>query len=409
MILQSCCNWRVLFVLSLCTCVAFPAIAQDDKSEKAKDKTEDKAEEKAEEKKEDPYAIPEGASLEELQTFLKSLKRPRTAAQAAEYYGATVKATTLIMEKADGKDAAKAAEQRLSALLILPRADKKYDGESASDFAKTLLEDDREEVMLVGRIHSLTTKAGRAAGMKPEKRNEMIEEIFGLIKTQGATRKTLGLARSVAKSLSRSPKTVDESGKIYERIAPMFASAEDEAMHRYGPKMEGAARRVRLVGNPIELEGLTEDGSEFDWANYKGKVVLVDFWATWCGPCVREIPNMKKNYAAYQDRGFEIVGINMDRAGSQKKVDSFLEKYELPWNHIMGTKEANGWDHPLATHYGVMSIPTQMLVGRDGNVISLSARGSGLDRQLEELLGPAKEKSDDTEEKEEGEKEADSK
>ena len=383
--------------------MTFPVIAQDDKPETDKDKTEekveDKTEEKAEEKKEDPYAIPEGASLEELQEFQQSLKRPRSAAGIPKYYGAIVKVTTLIMDKADDKVAVKAADQKLSALQMLARFDREYDGESANDFAKTLLKDDREQVKLVGRTHTLRTQATRAASMKPEKRNEMIEEIFALIKTQGGTRKTLLLARSVADSLARSPKTVAESAKIYKRVAPMFASAEDKTLQRYGPKMEGAARRIGLVGNSIELKGKLEDGADFDWAKYEGKVVLVDFWATWCGPCVREVPNMKKNYAAYHDRGFEIIGINMDRVTSRKKVDEFIETHDLPWNHIMGTEDENGWDHPLATHYGVMAIPTQMLVGRDGKVLSLSARGKGLDKQLEELLGPAKVKSDDAEEK----------
>src|SRR5207302_9350088 len=118
------------------------------------------------------------------------------------------------------------------------------------------------------------------------------------------------------------------------------------------------------------------DGKDFDLAKLKGKVVLIDFWATWCGPCRAELPNMKKVYERYHKDGFEIVGISLDNDKSD--LAAFLEKDKLPWPSIFDQAS------DLADDYGVFSIPLPILVGRDGRVISLEARGVELDRLLKE-------------------------
>jgi thiol-disulfide isomerase/thioredoxin len=156
--------------------------------------------------------------------------------------------------------------------------------------------------------------------------------------------------------------------------------------------MAGTLRRMNLLGNEIEIKGKLVDGTDFDWKAYsKGKVILVDFWATWCGPCLAELPNVKKNYEKYHDKGFDVVGISLDT--DRKKLESFLEEEGTKWAQLF--EDDAGWKHPVAVHYGISGIPTVILVDQQGKVVSLNARGPELGKQLEKLLGS----SDSTEKK----------
>ena len=155
-------------------------------------------------------------------------------------------------------------------------------------------------------------------------------------------------------------------------------------------RTRGAARRLKLPGNFMEITGKTAEGEELDWASYRGKVVLVDFWASWCGPCRAEIPNIKAQLEAYSSKGFAIVGVNLDT--TKEAYQKYVDKEELSWTNLMSDKEEErGWNNPLANYYGVSGIPTAILVDKEGKVISMSARGTQLNKLLEEQLGPIEE------------------
>ena len=120
-----------------------------------------------------------------------------------------------------------------------------------------------------------------------------------------------------------------------------------------------------LEGNPILL------------AEYRGKVVLLDFWAVWCGPCLGEIPRIKAIYEKYHDKGFDVIGVSLDE--DEAALRAYINENEMPWRHIF---DAQKWPGDLVQQYGVRGIPAPFLIDRKGKVISVKARG----RLLDELV-----------------------
>ncbi|MDO4629020.1 MAG: TlpA disulfide reductase family protein, partial [Planctomycetia bacterium] len=153
-------------------------------------------------------------------------------------------------------------------------------------------------------------------------------------------------------------------------------------------------KQMGLVGNPLELEAETLDGKPVKIQDFVGKTVLIDVWATWCGPCVGEIPNMKKAYDAFHEAGFEIIGLSVDR--DVTALEKFQEKEALPW--VIATQEKMDPEMvKFSEKYGIFGIPAMFMVGADGNVITINARGR-LMEILSEIYPEAAEKAKKAEE-----------
>ena len=150
-------------------------------------------------------------------------------------------------------------------------------------------------------------------------------------------------------------------------------------------------KRVNIVGSELDFSGLAElDGKPFSFDSYKGKVVVLDFWATWCGPCLEEIPNLKSMLEKRQSDGVEIIGINLDE--DRSRLDSFLGTEKLPWKTVVSSDATKvAFETPLVSKIGISAIPFIAIIGKDGKVAAIHTRGKNLDPKVAELLGIAKE------------------
>ena len=140
--------------------------------------------------------------------------------------------------------------------------------------------------------------------------------------------------------------------------------------------------RTGWLGKPLEmLEVVDLDGQPLNLADYAGKVVLVDFWASWCLPCLKELPVLEKTYAELQADGFEILSVNMDMDLAAMK--QFVKDRPMPWKVY---RSANGDTRPLTQHFGITMFPHLMLVDRSGKITRLHVRGENLQAAVREFL-----------------------
>jgi|TARA_E500000331_G_scaffold346288_1_gene384990 thiol-disulfide isomerase/thioredoxin len=170
----------------------------------------------------------------------------------------------------------------------------------------------------------------------------------------------------------------EKSLKILKGLAELDES--DPKIAKVVSQARGELKKMEALGKPLKMKFTALDGREVDLSMMKGKVVLIDFWATWCGPCVREIPSVKKTYEELHSKGFEIIGISMD--SDKGKLEDFLAKNDMSWPQFFDGK---GWKTSLAQEHGISSIPAMWLVDKEGNLVDQNAR-SDLEEKVQKYL-----------------------
>jgi thiol-disulfide isomerase/thioredoxin len=344
----------------------------------------------SDEAKADPFEVPDGTARE-LFLFINSIKRMKPEARTREAMVAhlrkqiaavTVAADKVLAQKISDGEAARAVEEQFVGLSVLSRVDPKAQ-EQLQALAETFSDDPRPAV-----AHAADFQLLQQAIEKTLKGNgkptAIIGQIFGFTDKHGLDDQTVVLAAQIGTMLSRSADndSTEVAAQLLTQLVALMKKSDDPQILASVPEIAGTARRLTLPGNFMKLTGVTDDGSAFDWKSYRGKYVLVDFWATWCGPCRAEIPNVKENLEKYGSKGFTVVGINLDEDRSQ--YDTYMDKAMLSWQNIMPDEEGN---NEMATYYGISGIPTVILVDREGKVVSVNARGPELGQLLEAHLG----------------------
>ncbi|HLW06625.1 MAG TPA: TlpA disulfide reductase family protein, partial [Marinilabiliaceae bacterium] len=173
-----------------------------------------------------------------------------------------------------------------------------------------------------------------------------------------------------------------------EEIEPLFLSIDEKYRTSFpGKAFAQRIEAAKTIGIGKKAPGFTQndpDGNPVSLSDFQGKYVLLDFWVSWCGPCRQENPNLVKAYAAYKDKGFEILGVSLDNKDGKEAWVKAIEKDGLTWTQV---SDLNSWNNEVARSYGVRAVPQSYLIDPQGVIVAQNLRGEALEETLAEIFG----------------------
>lgn len=334
--------------------------------------------------------LPESFDQSTVSSYIEKLNRIRPKERSRESMTSLVEALSarideLLAKPIDGEAAREAVGFRFALFGIAQQLGVPGVSETKTKWIASLGTDKRPEIALMGRGLSLleSTQTPAIATGDREAWEKLLNATDSLLAETNASPFAANITMQISE-MSEMAAPADIAAKAHASFAKRFAESDADNVRQAAPVLAGVGRKLGLPGSKMEITGTTLEGEPFDLSQLEGKVVLVEFWASWCGECVKTFPALTKLYQKHHDAGFEVVGVNIDETKSL--WTEYLDSNPLPWMHVqnLGSGETNR--HPNADRYGVNAIPFMVLIGRDGRVIETNVVVQELDTLVPKAL-----------------------
>jgi thiol-disulfide isomerase/thioredoxin len=343
-----------------------------------------------------PYIPRRGMPVDELQAYIERMQEAPASIRHRPGFaeGMTIAAERILESKPEG------ARRTFAVVAILDSLHQWADLEQ-SDTAQKRLEtmaaksaaDEDKRISADAKFYLLEQRVLKSDDIAVADLPKLLDEVKESLGGQELDEKHIRIASGVVHIINRLPE--EDAAKRLEEFGNLFAKSQDQQLARYGMHLvhnmkSETARASDWVGKKMEVAGTTAEGGKFELSQYKDKIVLIDFWATWCGPCRASLPGLKETYEKYHKQGFEVVGISLDN--DLGALAELIEQEKIPWVNIVGEQKDGQMAFPLAEKYGINAIPTAFLIDKDGKIVADDLRGSDVEAQIEKLFAaqPAK-------------------